>query len=82
MEKEYDPVTHPKHYTSGSIETIDYIESVCGQLKNGFEGFLIGNVIKYASRQDKKNGIQDVKKLIWYANKFVQYKEKTDGGSD
>lgn len=77
--KEFDAVNCPKHYTSGKIEVIDYIEDVCGQLKDGFEGFLVGNVIKYISRQDKKNGVEDVKKLVWYSERLIKYK---DGKND
>ena len=80
--KEFDAVNCPRHYTSGKIEVIDYIEDVCGQLKDGFEGFLIGNILKYASRQDKKNGVQDVKKMLWYGERFVKYKEGKDGESE
>jgi hypothetical protein len=72
----YDNVEYPQHYTSGNIEVIDYIEDCCNQFKDGFVGFCLGNVIKYVSRHDKKNGIEDLKKAEWYLGKVIKYKEK------
>ncbi len=43
-EPEHDPVNHPSHYTSGSIECIDFIDS-CGY---GLD-FCLANAIKYLS---------------------------------
>ena len=34
------------------------------------------NIIKYACRWKKKNGIQDVEKIIWYATHLKNYLEK------
>ena len=61
----YDKINSPMHYTAGSIEPIDYIESVTEQLSNGFEGVCVGNALKYISRQHLKNGVEDIKKAIW-----------------
>ena len=70
----YDKVEKPMHYTAGSIETIDYIQSITEQVYNGFEAVCIANVIKYVSRQHLKNGVEDIKKAIWYLNKLIEYK--------
>ena len=69
----YDKVERPMHYTAGSIETIDYIQSVTEQLL-GFEAVCIGNALKYISRQHLKNGKEDLEKAIWYLNKLIEYK--------
>ena len=71
--KPYDKVERPMHYTAGSIETIDYIQSVTEQLI-GFEAVCIANAIKYISRQHLKNGKEDLKKAIWYLNRLIEYK--------
>ena len=71
--KPYDKVERPMHYTAGSIETIDYIQSITEQLP-GFEAVCIANAIKYISRQHLKNGTEDLKKAIWYLNKLIEYK--------
>jgi CRISPR/Cas system-associated protein Cas5 (RAMP superfamily) len=72
--KPYDKVDRPMHYTAGSIETIDYIQSVTEQVDNGFEAVCIGNALKYISRQHLKNGKEDLKKAIWYLNRLIEYK--------
>ena len=69
----YDKVNRPMHYTAGSIETIDYIQSITEQLI-GFEAVCIANAIKYISRQHLKNGVEDIKKAIWYLNRLIEYK--------
>ena len=68
-----DTVDRPIHYTAGSIETIDYIQSITEQLQ-GFEAVCIANAIKYISRQHLKNGTEDLKKAIWYLNRLIGYK--------
>lgn len=58
-----DPVNHPNHYTYGSIECIDFIDS-CGY---GFD-FCLANAIKYLTRcKLKGTPEQDIRKAIWYA---------------
>jgi hypothetical protein len=69
----YDKVERPMHYTAGSIETIDYIQSITEQLP-GFEAVCIANAIKYISRQHLKNGTEDLKKAVWYLNRLIEYK--------
>lgn len=62
-EPENDPVNHPIHYTSGSIECIDFIDS-CGY---GLD-FCLANAIKYLTRcKLKGTPEQDIRKAIWYA---------------
>lgn len=39
--------------------------------KEAFNGFLLGNVIKYTSRFEHKNGIEDLKKAQCFLNKLV-----------
>lgn len=63
-EQDYDPVQRPKHYTSGNIEVIDFIDS-CGY---GL-GFCLGNAIKYTARcLLKGTPVQDLEKAQWYLN--------------
>lgn len=60
-----EQVDHPDHYNNGEIECIDAIKAAVSG-KNGFEGFLVGQVIKYLWRYNYKNGLVDVKKAKWY----------------
>ena len=65
-----DNVNHPLHYTQGGIETIDYIEAK--MTKEQFKGYLKGNVIKYISRFEYKNTVEDLQKAKWYINKLIE----------
>ena len=62
-----DAVNHPLHYTSGKIETIDFIED------QGIN-FHRGNAVKYIVRSGKKDPekeIGDLKKAAWYSNREI-----------
>jgi hypothetical protein len=67
-----DNVNQPSHYV-GQIETIDYLKDKLTQEQ--FEGFCVGNVLKYVSRYKKKNGIEDLKKAKWYLTKIIETME-------
>ena len=64
-----DRVNHPKHYTNGKIEPIDYING------NGMD-YLEGNIIKYISRYKFKNGIEDLHKARFYLDMLIEREEK------
>ena len=62
---ETDMVNHPPHYTSGGIETIDFIEA------KGLN-YHLGQVIKYVSRAGKKgDALQDLQKARWYLDREI-----------
>lgn len=69
-----DPVNHPSHYqATNGVECIDAIQAALTPAE--FRGYLKGNIIKYTFRELKKNGLQDIQKLGWYADRldaFVQ----------
>lgn len=69
-----DMVNHPEHYQSGKIETIDVIEEYTKDLK-GIEAFDTANIIKYVCRWKRKNGVEDLRKLVWYANHLINHIE-------
>ena len=62
-----------EHY-QGLIEAIDYINDKLAD--EGFEGFCIGNVIKYVSRYRDKNGVEDLKKARYYLQKLINVMEE------
>lgn len=70
-----DMVNSPSHYTQGSIECIDAIEEVVKHL-DGMEAMCTGNAIKYLWRWRHKNGIEDLKKAIWYLQRMIDKQEK------
>lgn len=65
-----DKVIHPSHYTSGKIETIDYIKD---QLTDEeFRGYIKGNILKYVSRERHKNGNEDLQKAKFYLDFLLE----------
>lgn len=71
-----DNVNHPSHYTQGSIECIDAIKAATVGL-TGIEAVCTGNAIKYLWRWKFKNGVEDIRKAIWYLERLL--KEANDG---
>jgi len=70
-----DMVNHPPHYTSGGIETIDFMRAKLSPKE--FIGYLRGNIIKYASRLGLKDDpVQDAGKIEWYAKELKKYIEE------
>jgi len=63
-----DSVNHPKHYTEhpSGIECIQVTEHM---------SFCLGNAIKYIWRADLKNGVEDLKKAVWYLNREINRME-------
>ena len=70
-------VSHPDHYKSGKYEVIDIIDEFTKDL-SGTEAVCTANAIKYILRWKKKNGIQDVKKAIWYLTHLVEHLENKE----
>lgn len=68
-------VSHPSHYQSKyGLEVIDVIQAFTSDLQ-GIEATDTGNIIKYACRWKHKNGIQDLKKIMWYTQHLIEYLE-------
>ena len=63
-----DSVNHPKHYVKGGLECIDVIKAAVTDL-SGFEGYCIGNIIKYCWRWKSKGGVEDLRK----ARKYLEF---------
>ena len=53
------------HYAANAIQPWDYI--IANQL-----GYLEGNIVKYITRWRRKGGIQDLDKVIHYAEKLKE----------
>ena len=71
-----DMVSHPSHYQSeNGLEVIDVIEAFTFDLK-GIEATDTGNIIKYICRWKNKNGLQDLKKAMWYLDHLIEHVEK------
>ena len=68
-----DAVTRPAHYTQGEIETIDYIRDKL--TADEFIGYCKGNILKYISREQHKNGTEDLKKAQVYLAWAIERRE-------
>lgn len=60
---------NPQHYKVGGIETIDFMKAKLSA--DGFKGYLAGNVMKYITRYEHKNGLEDLKKANWYLVRLI-----------
>ena len=69
-----DNVNHPRHYTAGTIECIDYINAC------NFD-YLEGNIVKYITRYKQKNGVEDLRKAEFYLRMLIE-RESTNGIGD
>ncbi|HAB0280224.1 TPA_asm: DUF3310 domain-containing protein [Listeria monocytogenes] len=66
-----DKVNNPAHYTAGGIETLDYIKA---KVKD-YPSYAVGNILKYVSRYEHKNDIEDLKKAQFYLNDLIEWME-------
>lgn len=76
-EAENDVVNHPSHYTQGGIECIDAMKSAFGASQLAVYCKIAA--FKYIWRCEYKNGAEDVKKAIWYLNKYLELKGDVNG---
>lgn len=77
-EMQDDAVNSPNHYANRKYEVIDVMQDT--MTEEQFEGLLVGNIIKYIMRWDKKgSALQDLKKAKWYLNKLIE--TTTRGGN-
>ena len=72
----FDNVNRPAHYNTGKYESIDVMVETQGI--DAVKNFCICNAFKYIYRHRFKNGIEDIKKAIWYLNKYVELEESNE----
>lgn len=73
--RDYVTHTYAGHYSAGNdrIQTLDLIESV-----GDAEAFCRSNILKYASRYDKKGSARrDIIKIIHYAMLLLHFSDKS-----
>ena len=74
-----DMVNHPSHYTQGEIECIEVIKHINDKLNmKGYQGYCLGNFIKYIWRCNYKNGWEDINKAIFYLDELLTEQVKDD----
>ena len=73
--RDYVSSTYNQHYSAGNdtIQTLDLIEAV-----GDAEAFCRSNILKYASRYDKKGTARrDIIKILHYALLLLHFSDKT-----
>ena len=69
---DYISGTYPGHYSTGGVQTLDLIDSV-----GDAEAFCRSNILKYASRYDRKGTARnDIVKIIHYAILLLHFSDK------
>ena len=76
MAGKIDMVSHPPHYETGKFECIDVMIETQGV--EATKNFCVCNALKYIYRHKRKNGLEDIKKAIWYLDKFVDLEESSN----
>lgn len=71
--KNDDVVNHPSHYETGKFECIDVMLETQGL--EATKNFCVCNAFKYIYRHKLKNGDEDIKKAIWYLNKYLELED-------
>ena len=70
---DYISRTYQGHYSTGGVQTLDLIDSV-----GDAEAFCRSNILKYASRYDRKGTARkDIVKIIHYAVLLLHFNDKT-----
>ena len=69
-----DMINHPSHYNQFSREVIDTMQGM--STAEEFKGYLKLNAVKYLSRYQGKNGVEDLDKAIWYVTKLKEVLEE------
>ena len=71
---EYITNTYKGHYSAGNVQTLDLIDSV-----GDAEAFCRSNVLKYASRYDRKGTARkDIIKIIHYGVLLLHFNDKQE----
>ena len=71
---QYVNYTYDEHYSEGEVQTLDFIDA-CGDAP----AFCRSNILKYASRYDKKGTPRkDILKIIHYAMLLLHFYDKND----
>ena len=65
-----DNINRPTHYHSNGTDVIGFAEAQFN--KEEQKGFHRINAIKYITRYDRKNGIEDLNKAKFYIDKLIE----------
>lgn len=70
-----ETVNHPSHYQlTNGIEAFDVMQGVMSEEE--FDGYTLGNVLKYILRYKQKNGVEDLRKARFYLDMLIERVDK------
>lgn len=72
-QQKYATPIRPSYYHTGDIDVIKFAEA--NFPKEELRGFYRINILKYVTRYDKKNGIEDLQKAEFYRQKLKELEE-------
>ncbi|TLS37754.1 DUF3310 domain-containing protein [Pseudalkalibacillus caeni] len=75
-----DIINEPNHYHKNGIDVIGFSEMQFP--KEELKGFYRINVIKYATRYDRKNGTEDLEKAVFYLRKLIELSQEEKDGEE
>lgn len=61
----------PSYYQQNGQDLIDHLSELFNS--DMFVGFMTGNIFKYLTRWQQKNGIEDLKKAQVYLNRLIEF---------
>ncbi|NLR17671.1 DUF3310 domain-containing protein [Lactobacillus sp. LC28-10] len=72
-----DSKLKPKYYTNNGKDLFDRFEEGLMTAEQN-RGFYIGNVFKYITRYQNKNGVEDLQKASTYLNRLIAFETKAN----
>jgi hypothetical protein len=70
-----DPISHPPHYARYTIEPVQFLQSLSKPLSGPAVPWHGLNVIKYLTRYQVKNGLEDLRKAKQYLDWLIEEEE-------
>ncbi len=64
----------PNYYQQNGQDLIDHLSEIFNT--DMFIGFMTGNIFKYLTRWQHKNGIEDLEKAQVYLNRLIKFEKQ------
>ena len=64
----------PKYYQQNGQDLIDHLSEIFNS--DMFVGFMTGNIFKYLTRWQQKNGVEDLEKAQVYLNRLIEFEKQ------
>lgn len=65
---------NPSYYQKNGQDLIDHLSEIFNS--DMFIGFMTGNIFKYLTRWQQKNGIEDLEKAQVYLNRLIEFEKQ------